>query len=363
MQQNEESFKQHILSFVDPYHGQPLGTSAKIEKIQLIDNCVGAHIVLRYPLSTLCPEFIQALEKHWKLAFTQTLNVEISHGILRHSPQKGIKGLETVKNVIAVSAAKGGVGKSTIAAHLATLLAQEGAKVGIVDADIYGPSLPKLFGLSGNPDTLDGKRFEPFIRHGVKVMSVGFLVDDKTAMIWRGPMATAALSQLILDTNWGELDYLLVDMPPGTGDIPLTLAQKIPVSGAILITTPQSLSIADVRRGLSMFKKLDIAVLGIIENMSHFICPHCLVRTDLFGKDSVAALAQSFQTQLLGSLPLHSQLAQASDHGEPIAVNHDQHIYNTLRDCVYRAMAILSLRARDYSTILPNVVMAKPTKQ
>jgi ATP-binding protein involved in chromosome partitioning len=238
---------------------------------------------------------------------------------------QGVQGslapLPGIRNVIAVASGKGGVGKSTMAANLALALALEGARVGVLDADIYGPSQPRMLGLQGErPVSRDGKRLEPLEAHGVKVMSIGFLIEEEQPMVWRGPMVTQALTQLLSDTNWGELDYLVVDMPPGTGDIQLTLSQRVPVSGAVIVTTPQDIALLDARKGLRMFQKVQIPVLGVIENMSTHVCSRCGHEEPIFGTGGGGRMADQYGVALLGQIPLDIRIRQETDAGRPTVV-------------------------------------------
>jgi ATP-binding protein involved in chromosome partitioning len=248
------------------------------------------------------------------------VEVNLESEIRAHPVQPNVVRLAGIGNVLVVASAKGGVGKSTVAANLALALADEGARVGMLDADIYGPSQPRLLGLQGHPHSPDGKRLEPLVAYGLKVMSVGFLVDPATPMIWRGPMVTQALTQLLSGTLWGELDYLIVDLPPGTGDIQLTLAQQVPVAGAVIVTTPQEIAVADARKGLAMFRKVEVPVLGIIENMSGFRCAHCNEITEIFGAGGGARLAEESGVTLLGRIPLDPHIQANADAGHPSVV-------------------------------------------
>jgi len=229
--------------------------------------------------------------------------------------QPGVPG---VKHIVAVASGKGGVGKSTTSCNLALGLAALGLKVGMLDADIYGPSQPKLFGLSGKPRVNDQRKLEPMERYGVKVMSMGFLVDETTAMIWRGPMVMSALTQMLREVNWGELDVLVVDMPPGTGDAQLTMAQQTPIAGAVIVSTPQDLALLDARRGVAMFHKVNVPVLGIVENMASFCCPNCGHESHIFGHGGARAEAQKTGVPFLGEIPLHMDIRQTSDEGRPV---------------------------------------------
>ncbi|MSO53822.1 MAG: iron-sulfur cluster carrier protein ApbC [Rhodospirillales bacterium] len=226
--------------------------------------------------------------------------------------------LPGVESIVAVASGKGGVGKSTTAVNLALAMAQLGARVGILDADIYGPSLPRLLGLSGKPSSSDGKRIDPKEAYGVKCMSIGFMVEEETPIIWRGPMVMGALEQLMRDVNWGGLDILIVDMPPGTGDVQLTMAQRVPLAGAVIVSTPQDIALIDARKGLNMFRKVNVPVLGIVENMSHFICPHCGERSDIFSTGGARREAERMSVPFLGEIPLAMAIRETSDSGRPI---------------------------------------------
>ncbi len=267
--------------------------------------------------------------------------------IQAHPVQPNLKPLAGIKNVIAVASGKGGVGKSTVAVNLALALADEGARVGMLDADIYGPSQPRMLGLSGRPQSRDGKRIEPLAAFGLKVMSAGFLVDPATPMVWRGPMVSQALTQLLGDTDWGELDYLIVDMPPGTGDIQLTLAQRVPVAGAVIVTTPQEIAVADARKGLAMFAKVEVPVLGIVENMSGFRCPHCDEVSEIFGAGGGARLAEESGVALLGRIPLDPRIQTATDSGRPsVVADPEGENASDYRAVALKATAVLAQRSR-----------------
>ena len=285
------------------------------------------------------------------------VEVTLEPEIRAHPVQPNVVRLAGIKNVLAVASAKGGVGKSTVAANLALALADEGARVGMLDADIYGPSQPRLLGLSGHPHSHDGKQLEPLSAFGLKVMSAGFLVDPATPMIWRGPMVTQALTQLLSGTAWGELDYLIVDMPPGTGDIQLTLAQRVPVAGAVIVTTPQEIAVADARKGLAMFRKVEVPVLGIIENMSGFRCAHCNEVTEIFGAGGGARLAEESGVALLGQIPLDPRIQANADAGHPSVVA-DPTSDNAAdyRAAALKTAAVLALRSRS-TRAGPDIVM------
>src|SRR5690606_29762365 len=264
-----------------------------------------------------------------------------------------------VKNIIAVSSGKGGVGKSTTAVNLALALAAEGARVGLLDADIYGPSLPRMLGISGRPDSRDGKKLVPLVNYGIQAMSAGFMIDEETPMIWRGPMATQALQQLLRDTAWQDLDYLVVDLPPGTGDIQLTLAQKVPVTGAVVVTTPQDIALLDARKGFRMFEKVHVPVLGIVENMSTHVCSRCGHEEPIFGAGGGGRMAAQYRLELLGSLPLDVRIREQADGGKPTVVAEpDGRLAQIYREIARKAAARLSLQARDYSSRFPKITIS-----
>ncbi|WP_462115834.1 iron-sulfur cluster carrier protein ApbC [Lysobacter xanthus] len=244
--------------------------------------------------------------------------MKIRQRIDAHAPQAGLTPLPAVRNLIAVGSGKGGVGKSTVAVNLAVALAREGARVGLLDADIYGPSVPMMLGLSGRPDSPDGKSIEPLRAFGIEAMSIGLLVEQDTPMIWRGPMATSALTQLLNDTRWGDLDYLIVDLPPGTGDIQLTLAQKIPVAGAVIVSTPQDVATLDARKAVRMFEKVNVPVLGFVENMALHVCSNCGHAEPIFGSGGGERLAEQYGYPMLGSLPLEAAIREQGDAGAPV---------------------------------------------
>lgn len=281
----------------------------------------------------------------------------LEHRISAHAVQAALTPSPRIKNVIAVGSGKGGVGKSTTAVNLALALHAEGARVGILDADVYGPSIPTMLGLSGKPDSPDNKSIEPMRAFGIETMSIGFLVEADTPMIWRGPMATSALTQLFTDTLWGDLDYLLIDLPPGTGDIQLTLAQKIPVAGAVIVTTPQDIATLDAKKALKMFQKVEVAVLGIVENMALHVCSHCGHEEHLFGEGGGQRMAEQYGVPLLGSLPLDITIREQGDAGRPIMVSApDSPVAQAYRQ-VARAMAAqLALRPRAAMPILSSLV-------
>jgi ATP-binding protein involved in chromosome partitioning len=287
------------------------------------------------------------------------LTVELEADIKSHVVQRNLKPLEQIKNVVAVASGKGGVGKSTVAVNLALAWAAQGAKVGILDADIYGPSQPLMLGLEGHkPTSPDNKHLRPLENHGVSAMSIGFLIDEEQPMVWRGPMVTQALTQLLGETLWGTLDYLVVDMPPGTGDIQLTLAQRVPVAGAIIVTTPQDIALADARKGLKMFEKVAVPVLGIVENMSIHVCSNCGHAEHIFGAGGGARMAEQYGVKLLGELPLDAHIREEADSGRPTVVAApDTPRAKAYFEMARRTAGALALRARDRSSVFPKIVI------
>jgi ATP-binding protein involved in chromosome partitioning len=293
-----------------------------------------------------------------KLPGVDNVQVKVGVNIVSHSVQKALKPLPNVKNIIAIASGKGGVGKSTTSVNLALALVAEGAQVGILDADIYGPSIPTMLGLSGQPVSEDGKTFQPKVSFGVQTISIGYLVDADQPMIWRGPMVTGALQQLLTQTRWSDLDYLIIDLPPGTGDIQLTLAQQIPVSGAVIVTTPQDIALIDAQRGLGMFEKVNIPILGIVENMSMHICSQCGHEEAIFGEGGGLAMANKNKVDLLGALPLDINIRQYADSGRPTMVADPDGRSAQIYKAIARKMAAkLALLARDYSGRFPNIVI------
>jgi ATP-binding protein involved in chromosome partitioning len=296
------------------------------------------------------------------VAGVESVNVQLSSKIVAHAVQRGVQLLPKVKNIVAVASGKGGVGKSTTAVNLALALAAEGASVGILDADIYGPSQPMMMGLSGRPESADGKTMEPMENHGVQVMSIGFLVEADNAMIWRGPMATQALDQLLRQTNWRELDYLIVDMPPGTGDIQLTLSQRVPLTGAVIVTTPQDIALLDARRGIKMFEKVGVPILGIVENMAMHVCTNCGHVEHIFGADGGKKMAAEFNMDYLGALPLSMGIRVQADSGAPTVVSEPEGEIAGLYKTMARQLAVkVAERSKDFSSKFPTITVSKDT--
>ena len=343
----------------DRYLEKDLISSNVVKSVEIKDATVFVRIELGYPAGSyrdeLAAEVKTALEVD---AAIDTAEIVVEQRISAHSVQKSLKRIEGIKNIIAVASGKGGVGKSTTSANLALALAADGATVGILDADIYGPSQPRMLGMSGNPESKDGKTLEPMENYGLKAMSIGFLVEDDTPMIWRGPMVTQALEQLLNDTNWGDLDYLIVDLPPGTGDTQLTLSQKIPVSGAVIVTTPQDIALLDARKGLKMFEKVEVPVLGVVENMSIHICSECGHAEHIFGEGGGKRMADEHDVDFLGALPLDMSIREQADSGNPSVVSDPEGKIAELYKDISRAMTSrLASQAKDYSTKFPNIVI------
>ena len=288
------------------------------------------------------------------------LEVTVDWDVVAHKVQQGTQTLANVKNIIAVASGKGGVGKSTTAVNLALALQAEGGRVGLLDADIYGPSQPRMLGVSKQrPESTDGKSMEPVVGHGIQSMSIGYLLpDEETPMIWRGPMVTQTLEQLLRETRWNDLDYLVIDLPPGTGDTQLTLSQRIPVSGAVIVTTPQDISLIDARKGLKMFEKVNVPVLGIIENMSIHICSQCGHQEPIFGSGGGSRMAEDYSVELLGQLPLDAKVRENVDNGHPSVVEDpESSVSQIYRSMARRVSAKLSLQAKDYSAKFPKIVI------
>ena len=317
---NANELRARAAAVVDPYLGQPLG--AAVTGTEIVGPDAVVDVTLGFPSGGYDGPLRDLLARELAAGgWAGGVRLRLRSQIASHAVQGKLKPLANIRNIIAVASGKGGVGKSTTATNLAIALAVQGARVGLLDADIYGPSQPLMMGLEGErPDTPDGKQLEPLRAHGVAVMSIGFLIDPAQPMVWRGPMVTQALVQLLGDTRWGELDYLIVDMPPGTGDTQLTLAQRVPVSGAVIVTTPQEIALADARKGLTMFRTVSVPVLGIIENMATHICSHCGHEEHIFGSGGGERMAKEFGVPLLGSLPLDISIREQTDSGRPTVV-------------------------------------------
>src|SRR4029077_4033594 len=317
-----EAVRAALEAYADPYLGETLGAAQAVREVRALGGSLNARIALGFPVGGYQAELTAALAAHLGArGISIPLTIELESNIRAHAVQRNLKPLGEISNVVAVASGKGGVGKSTVAANLALAWAAQGARVGVLDADIYGPSQPLMLGLTGQrPTSPDGKQLRPLVSHGVSAMSIGFLVDAEQPMVWRGPMVTQALTQLLGETQWGALDYLVVDMPPGTGDIQLTLAQRVPVAGAVIVTTPQDIALADARKGLKMFEKVSVPVLGIVENMSVHVCSNCGHTEHIFGAGGGGRMAQEYGVRLLGELPLDAHIREEADSGRPTVV-------------------------------------------
>lgn len=346
-----------IKQYIDPYLQKDLISAKAIKKIQVEGDAVTIDIIFGFPtLGYNEPLSQQLKDKIDTLDGVDTITINITHQIAAHAVQKGVNPIKGVKNIIAVASGKGGVGKSTTAVNLALALSAEGANVGMLDADIYGPSQPRMLGVQRQPETTDGQSLEPVMSYDIQSMSIGYLVEEDTPMIWRGPMVTQALEQLLKDTQWRDLDYLVVDLPPGTGDTQLTLAQKIPVSGAVIITTPQDIALIDARKGLKMFEKVNIPILGVIENMSIHICSKCGHEEHIFGEGGGTRMAQESDVDFLGALPLDISIRENTDSGHPsVQTEPDGRIAQIYREIARRISAKLSLQAKEYSAKFPTI--------
>jgi len=356
---SKQAVEDLLKSFIDPHHGADLVEAKSVKAICIEAGKVAVKLELGYPAKTYLDELKTEIAGLLKtLPGIGEVQVEAGFKIIAHAVQQTLKPYPNIKNIIAVASGKGGVGKSTTSVNLALALAAEGANVGILDADIYGPSIPTMLGLSGLPDSADKKTMIPKVAYGVQTMSIGYLVPAEQAMIWRGPMATNALQQLLRDTSWDNLDYLVIDLPPGTGDIQLTLAQQIPVSGAVIVTTPQDIALIDAQRGLGMFNKVNVPVLGIVENMSLHICSQCGHEEAIFGAGGGRAMAEINQVDFLGALPLDIRIREQADSGHPTVIAEPtSRAAGIYREIARKTAARLALKAKDFSRRFPNIVV------
>lgn len=355
-----EDITAHLATCLDPHSGHSFVHDKAIKNIKVTGNAVSLDLVLGYPAQSQHAALKAQVEAHLlTLEGVSRAEVTASSQITAHAVQRGVPLLAGVKNIIAIASGKGGVGKSTTTVNLALALAAEGARVGILDADIYGPSLPLLMGAQGmRPDSPEGKSLVPVTRLGVQTMSMGYLVEEDQAMVWRGPMVTQALMQLLNDTRWDALDYLLIDMPPGTGDVQLTLSQKIPVTGAVIVTTPQDIALLDAKKGLKMFEKVGVPVLGLVENMSTHICSQCGHAEAIFGEGGAAKMAAQYGLEVLGQLPLDLAIRQDADHGLPtVAATPDGEVAAIYKAIARRVAVRVAEKARDFSAKLPKIVI------
>src|SRR5436190_3494159 len=344
---------------LDPNTGKDFLATKSARNIKVEGGSVSLEIELGYPAKTqLDPIRKLVAGTLRRVPGVSAVNVSVTSKIVSHTVQRGVKLIPEVKNIVAVASGKGGVGKSTTAVNLALALAAEGASVGVLDADIYGPSQPMMLGIAGRPESKDGKHLEPMEGHGLQAISIGFLIDVDTPMVWRGPMVTQALEQLLKDTSWRDLDYLVVDLPPGTGDIQLTLAQKVPVTGTVIVTTPQDIALMDAKKGLKMFEKVGIPILGIVENMSFHNCPKCGHESHIFGSGGAERMAKEYDTELLGQLPLDDAIRRQADSGKPTVVSDpDGPVAEIYRRIARRCAVKIAESQRDMTSKFPTIVV------
>ena len=348
-----------LKNLVDPNTKIDFVSARNIKNLRVEDGDISLDIVLGYPaksqFDSIRKSVINALRE---LSGVKNVSVNISSQIVAHAVQRGVKLLPGVKNIIAVASGKGGVGKSTTAVNLALALSAEGAQVGILDADIYGPSQPMMLGITGRPDSIEENTIEPMEAYGLQASSIGFLIDDDAPMVWRGPMVTSALEQLLRQTRWRDLDYLIVDMPPGTGDIQLTLAQKVPVTGSVIVTTPQDIALLDARKGLKMFEKVGVPIIGIIENMSTYVCTKCGHEEHVFGTGGGEKMCKEYSVDFLGSLPLNLSIREQADAGRPTVVADPDGAISAIYKGIARQVAIrVATLSKDMSSKFPNIVV------
>ena len=355
---NEADIQSALAKLVDPNTGRDFVASRALRNVKLSGDAVALEIELGYPGKSQFEPIRRQVIEALKAGGASGASVSVRSKVVAHAVQRGVKLIPGIKNIIAVASGKGGVGKSTTAVNLALALSAEGASVGILDADIYGPSQPMMLGIAGRPESKDGKSLEPMEGHGLQASSIGFLIDVDTPMVWRGPMVTQALEQLLKDTRWRDLDYLVVDLPPGTGDIQLTLAQKVPVTGAVIVTTPQDIALIDARKGLKMFEKVGIPILGVVENMSIHVCPKCGHESHIFGEGGAARMCKDYGTELLGQLPLDSAIREQADSGKPTLVaDPDGPVSATYKRIARRCAVRIAESQRDMTAKFPNIVV------
>ena len=355
----EQQVQSALQELVDPNTGKDYITGKAAKNIKVDGDNVSLDVLLGYPARTQVePIRKQVVGRLKSIPGVGSVTANVTVKIVPHAVQRGVKLIPGVKNIIAVASGKGGVGKSTTAVNLALALAAEGASVGMLDADIYGPSQPTMLGITGRPESKDGKSLEPMEGHGVQAMSIGFLIDVDTPMVWRGPMVTQALEQLLNETKWRDVDYLVVDLPPGTGDIQLTLAQRVPVTGAVIVTTPQDIALADARKGLKMFEKVNIPILGIVENMSLHRCSKCGHEEHIFGAGGGERMSKDYGVELLGSLPLDIAIREQADSGKPTVVaDPDGRTAEIYRAIARRVAVKIAERQQDHSAAFPKIVV------
>ena len=359
----EQALTDALKQVVDPNTGKDFVSTRLLRNLSVQGGEVAFDVELGYPAKSQIPALRSALVAAARsVPGVDNVSVNIASKITAHAVQRGVQLLPGVKNIVAVASGKGGVGKSTTSANLALALAAEGARVGLLDADIYGPSQAMMMGLSGRPESLDGKTMEPLLGHGVQVMSIGLLVDQDQAMIWRGPMATQALEQMLRQTHWQELDYLIVDLPPGTGDIQLTLSQRVPMTGAVIVTTPQDIALIDAKKDVKMFEKVGVPILGLVENMAVHVCSNCGHQEHIFGADGGKQMAAEYKMDYLGALPLARPIREQADSGTPTVVAEPDGELAGIYKAVARQVAVaIAQKNKDFSSKFPTIKVSKDT--
>ena len=360
---SEQDVLQALAVVLDPHTGKDFVSTRALRNLHISGGDVAFDVELGYPAKSLIPALRSSLVAAAKgVPGVTNVSANVTFKVIAHAVQRGVQLLAGVKNIVAVASGKGGVGKSTTAVNLALALAAEGAKVGLLDADIYGPSQPMMMGIEGKPESHDGKTMEPLTNYGVQVMSIGFLVEPDQAMIWRGPMATQALDQLLRQTNWQDLDYLIVDMPPGTGDIQLSLSQRVPITGAVIVTTPQDIALLDAKKGIQMFEKVGVPILGIVENMAVHICTNCGHAEHIFGEGGGQRMAADYKMDYLGALPLDMQIRLQADSGKPTVVAEPDGSVAQIYKQVARSVAVkIAQQAKDFSSKFPSIKVSQDT--
>lgn len=359
MSVTREQVEQALKQVIDPNTDRDVIAGKALKDIIVDGDKITVDLCLGYPAKSWARELAGQVEQTLAaVEGTGQVNVKVNWEVSSHTVQKGVKPLDGVKNMIAVASGKGGVGKSTVAVNLALALSMEGANVGILDADIYGPSQPRMLGVNSKPESKDGKSMEPLTSYNLQAMSIGFLIEEETPMIWRGPMVTQALEQLLKDTRWNDLDYLIIDLPPGTGDTQLTLAQRVPVSGAVIVTTPQDIALLDARKAYKMFEKVEIPILGVVENMSTHICSNCGHEEHIFGEGGGRKIAEDYGLDYLGAIPLDKQIRADTDAGRPTVVSEpDGAIAGVYKDIARRTAGKLASQKKDYTAKFPSIVI------
>jgi len=356
---SQEQVEAALDALINPDTGASYLAGKTVKNLKVEGDAINLDIVLAYPAKSVIDSTRQSIEETLRaLPGAGSVTVNVTSKVVAHAVQRGVKLVPNVKNIVAVASGKGGVGKSTVAVNLALALAAEGATVGMLDADIYGPSQPTMLGIKGRPESRDGKSIEPMQGHGIQAMSIGFMIDTETPMVWRGPMVTQALEQLLNETHWRDVDYLVIDLPPGTGDIQLTLAQRVPVTGAVIVTTPQDIALLDARKGLKMFEKVNIPILGIVENMSLHVCSNCGHESHIFGEGGAERMARDYKVEVLGQIPLDIKIREQADAGQPtVAADPGSRVAEIYRRIARRVAIRIADKQQDHSAAFPKIVV------